>query len=113
MAYTRPKHYIYQAFCELAKREHLTTAELIQRLQTMFPFEPVESIVRAEDEAAAHQGQAEPDDFNAAIRARAARNGAHTVELPRSALTGIANQPEYNPADDFIRQRITERYGQD
>lgn len=48
MAYIKPKHYVWQAFCEIAKRERLTAAEIIERLQTVFPYEPVEAIVRAE-----------------------------------------------------------------
>jgi hypothetical protein len=135
MAYIKPKHYVWQAFCEIAKRERLTAAEIIERLQTVFPYEPVEQIVRAEgdmsktlaDVASAplptlsteqsqqsqgstnqQQGQqADPQDFNAMLRQRA---GSTTVTLPREAITGVKGQGEYEPADDFVRARFGERY---
>jgi hypothetical protein len=57
------------------------------------------------------QEQIDPNDFNAVIRARASRNGAHTAILPRSALTGIKDDPEYDGSQDFVRQGFRDKYG--
>jgi hypothetical protein len=135
----------------MAQRERITTAEAIERLQSAFPYEPVEAIVRAEGDMSRtleqlasaplpdlssqgnqqsqgsanqqgsqgnqssqqgsgnrQQGQADPNDMNALIRQRA---GGTTVTLPRSALTGIKDQAEYDPAADPFRSRYVEKYG--
>jgi len=107
VAYIKPKHYVWQAFCELAKRERITTAEAIERLQAAFPYEPVEAIVRAEGDMSQVQGQQAEPSFNDLIRQRA---GATTVTLPREAITGQKGQGEYKPEDDFVRARFGERY---
>lgn len=78
----------------------------------------------AEDGAAAQQGQPQhsqqssgnrqgaaqepardPQDFNAAIRARASARTT-TLTLPHEAITGVKGQGEYDPAADIFRQEL-------